>query len=343
MILGNGIKAIKKQRPLRIGTNMRILVIRRGAIGDTVVTLPALEILRRSYPDSYIEVIGNPNHWEIAKGRYYVDYVLRDDASPISGLYLKDGKIGRDVSNYFSSFDLIIAYISDPEGTVSDNLRKTGVRRILVYLPFPKGDDLHAADYTALVLREIGLHVTPPLYPKIHLSGEDLDFATAFLSSHAEYKPLVAIHPRTFGIKAWPIERFINIGKWIEDTELGKTIWITGEAEEESIDLIKSHFPSSQILHLHPLPRVAAVLSLSQLYLGCDTGISHLAAAVGTPVLSLFGPTNPNVWGPRGKRVWIIKADHMSKIKEDKVKETILAFSRSRDVSEHRVLSYLKL
>jgi len=322
---------------------MRILVIRRGAIGDTVVTLPTLEILRRNYPDAYIEVIGNPNYWEIAQRRYYVDSVSKADASIFSELYLKDGKISREASNYFSSFDLIIAYISDPEEIVSNNLRKTGAKRVLGYFPFPKSNDLHAADYTALVLKEIGLDVNPPLFPRIHLSGEDLDFATEFLSSSSGYKPLVAIHPRTFGIKAWPIEKFINIGKWIENSAWGKTIWITGQAEEEKIDLIKSRFPSSPIIHLYPLPKVAAILALSHFYFGCDTGISHLAAAVGAPVLSLFGPTNPYVWGPRGKRVWIIKADDMSKIQEDKVKETILAFNRSRDISEHRILSYLKL
>jgi ADP-heptose:LPS heptosyltransferase len=323
---------------------MRILVIRRGAIGDTVVTLPTLEILRRNYPDAYIEVIGNPEYWEIAHKRYYVDAISAGETKLTPELYLKNGKIGKEVSDYFSSFDLIIAYISDPERTVSENLRKTGAKRVLTHPPFPKGDDLHAADYTALILQETGLSFNPPLFPKIHLNEEDLDFAHEFLYPFMQYRPLIAIHPRTFGIKGLPIGKFINIGKWIENTMGGKTIWITGQAEEENIDLIKSNFPSSPLLHLYSLSKVSATLSLSNLYFGCDTGISHLAAAAGARVLALFGPTNPHVWGPRGKRVWIIKADEMSTFEEYKVKDIIIfIYNKSKEVEENKIYSYQEL
>jgi ADP-heptose:LPS heptosyltransferase len=257
---------------------------------------------------------------------------------------LKNGKIGKEVSDYFSSFDLIIAYISDPERTVSENLRKTGAKRVLTHPPFPKGDDLHAADYTALILQETGLSFNPPLFPKIHLNEEDLDFAHEFLYPFMQYRPLIAIHPRTFGIKGLPIGKFINIGKWIENTMGGKTIWITGQAEEENIDLIKSNFPSSPLLHLYSLSKVSATLSLSNLYFGCDTGISHLAAAAGARVLALFGPTNPHVWGPRGKRVWIIKADEMSTFEEYKVKDIIIfIYNKSKEVEENKIYSYQEL
>jgi ADP-heptose:LPS heptosyltransferase len=305
---------------------MRILVIRRGAIGDTIVTLPALSILREHHPDAYIEVIGNREYWEIAHNRYYINAVSSGETWLTHELYSRDRRPSKEVVDYFSSFDLILAYISDPEGIVSGNLRKTGAKRVLICPPFPSGDNQHAADYTALILRGINLDVNPPLIPKIHLSREDLDFSSQFLSHFMEHKPLVAIHPRTFGPKGWAIERFINVGRWIENTLNGKSIWIMGPAEEENINLIRSNFHSSPVLQLHSLPKVAAVLSLSHLYLGCDTGISHLAAAVGARVLTLFGPTNPRVWCPRGKDVLVIKSDEMSKIQENEVKGIIATY-----------------
>jgi ADP-heptose:LPS heptosyltransferase len=337
---------------------MRILVIRRGAIGDVIVTLPTVEILRKNYPDAYMEVIGNPGYWEIAYKRGYIDAVSKGDTSLVPELYVRDRKLSKEASDYFSAFDLIIGYASDPEGIVTENLRKTGAKRVITCHPFPKEDNLHAADYTALVLREIGLEVSPPLIPRIYLKEEDLYFASRFLSSidfkskethsnaslQSEFgpnlpnKPLVAIHPRTHGVKGLPIEKFINIGHWIDNTFGATTIWITGQAEEENTDMIKSNFPSSPLLHLHALPKVAAVLSLSDLYFGCDTGISHLAAAAGVRVLALFGPTDPNVWGPRGKRVWIIKANDMSKFKEDILKDAILGCSRGNDLEEYKIL-----
>ena len=322
---------------------MRILVIRRGAIGDVIITLPTLGILREYHPDAYIEVIGNREYWEIAHKRYYVDAISAGEIKLIPELYSKDGKLSKEITDYFSSFDLILAYINDPERIIKENLKRIGAKQILIYLPFPKGDDLHAADYTALILREIGLDINPPLFPKVHLSNEDLDFASKFLSPFMKYEPLVAIHPRTYGIKGWSIEKFINIGKWIENTLGGKSIWVIGPAEEENLKLIKSNFPTSAFLHLNYLPKVAAVLNLSHLYLGCDTGISHLAAAVGVPIITLFGPTNPHVWGPRGKKVLIIKADKMYKIQEDEVMQIILKYNLSQDIEEYKILTELGL
>lgn len=311
---------------------MRILLIRQGAIGDIIVTLPTLAILREYDPNAYIEVIGNPVYWEVALKRYYVDSITPPEKILINELYLKDGEIKKETTNYFSSFDLIIAYINDPEKIVTEKLKKSGARQVLSYPPFPKDNGLHAVDYTALILKEIGIKVNTPLFPKIHLTKEDLDFATQYISALTENPRVVAIHPRTYGRKGWKIENFINIGRWIETKLFGKTIWIAGLAEEEDIDEIKTNFPSSPLLYLNSLSEVAAVLSLSNLYLGCDTGISHLAAAVDTKVIALFGPTNPRIWGPRGKKVWILKSEEMSGIVEQRVEElTIKCINRQSD------------
>ena len=322
---------------------MRILLIRRGAIGDVIITFPMLGILREYHPDAYIQVIGNREYWEIAHKRYYVDAISAGEPLLTPELYLRGGKLGKEVTDYFSSFDLILAYTNDPEGIIKENLQRIGAKQILIYPPFPEGDDLHAADYTALILQEIGLDVKPPLFPKVHLRSEDLDFASRFLSPFIKYKPLVAIHPRTYGIKGWSIEKFINIGIWIESTQCGKSIWIMGPGEEENFKLIKSNFPSSPLLYINSLPSVAAILCFTHLYIGCDTGISHLAAAAGAPVLALFGPTNPHVWGPRGKKVLIIKADEMYKIKEDEVKQIILKYNLSQGIEEYKILTELGL
>jgi len=322
---------------------LRILVIRRGAIGDVIITLPTLGILREYHPGAYIEVIGNREYWEIAHKRYYVDAISAGETKLLPELYSRECRLSEEAAHYFSSFDLILAYMNDTERIVKENLKRVGAKQILIYPPFSKGDDLHTSDYTALVLREIGLDINPSLYPKVHLRSEDLDFASQFLSPFMKYKPLVAIHPRTYGIKGWSIEKFINIGRWVENTLGGKSIWLLGPAEEENLKLIKSNFTSSPLLYMNSLPRVAAILSFTHLYFGCDTGISHLAAAAGAPVLALFGHTNPHVWGPRGKKVWVIKADEMFKIQEDKVKDVILTYNMSKDVERHKILPYLGL
>ena len=317
---------------------MRILLIRQGAIGDIIVTLPTLAILRGYYPNAYIEVIGNPIYWLVAHKRFYVDEVSSPEKRLKAGLYLKEGEIDKETTDYFSSFDLIIAYINDPEQIVTEKLKQFGARKVLSCPPFPTGEGLHAVDYTAQVLRDLGLRINTPMFPKTHLMEKDLEFAQEFISALTKIEPLVAIHPRTYGIKGWKIEKFIKIGRWIETKLYGKIIWVIGPAEEESIEEIKSNFPSSPLLYLNSLPEVAAVLSLSDLYLGCDTGISHLAASVDTKVIALFGPTNPHIWGPRGKNVWILKSEEVSRIVEQRVEELIIECIKYQGDGEYNIV-----
>ncbi len=75
---------------------------------------------------------------------------------------------------------------------------------------------------------------------------------------------------------------------------------------------------------MQPLPKVAAVLKSCHLYIGCDCGITHIAAAVGANVGAMFGPTNPRVGGPRGDRVVIIKEEDMSRIEKERMEEVLL-------------------
>jgi ADP-heptose:LPS heptosyltransferase len=318
---------------------MRILVVRRGAIGDTVVTLPTLDLLRDKYKNAYIEVIGNPQYWEIAYKRYYVDCVSSGDTKITKEFYTKEGLIDNEIGRYFSSFDLILAYITDPEGTVTQKLQKAGSKRIIVYPPFPNEEaGIHAVDYTAFALTELGIEATSPLYPTLHLNIEDTDFASSFLLQFDLRKPIIAIHPRTFGIKGWRRESFINLGKWIEKDLGGQVVWILGPAEEETLEAIRNDFPLYQILSFTPLPKVASVIKRASLYIGCDTGISHLAAAAGTPVIALFGPTNPHIWGPRGKRVLVLKAKNLYEIPEERVKEAIKTLIEKNTLEENKII-----
>ena len=83
-----------------------------------------------------------------------------------------------------------------------------------------------------------------------------------------------------------------------------------GPADEDAQGDYFSAVSSNRVVPLTqaPLNEVAAVLERCDLYLGNDSGITHLAAAVGIPVIALFGPTHPGVWGPRGRRVSIVCA-----------------------------------
>jgi heptosyltransferase-2 len=110
----------------------------------------------------------------------------------------------------------------------------------------------------------------------------------------------VIVHPGSGGRrKCWPAERFLGLIQGL--SKAGHSVLaLHGPAEQDLVPTLRSELPSRSVLLPSPeLPRLAALLSLGRLFVGNDAGPGHIAAAVGTPTLTLFGPTDPRVWAPR--------------------------------------------
>jgi len=119
----------------------------------------------------------------------------------------------------------------------------------------------------------------------------------------------VALHPGSGSIKkAWGAHSFATLAETLRSNHRAQIIVPVGPADttvsKDYFTLMPSH--GSILLHNLPLDELAAILKQCSLYVGNDSGITHLAAAVGTPVVALFGPTDPQVWGPRGGNVSIL-------------------------------------
>jgi ADP-heptose:LPS heptosyltransferase len=109
----------------------------------------------------------------------------------------------------------------------------------------------------------------------------------------------VLLHPGSGSPKKnWPLEYFQELAQRLNATGL-TTAFTHGPAED--------NLPLENCLPPMSLPDLARTLASAHLYIGNDTGITHLAAAVGTPTLALFGPTNPTVWAPRGPHVHVLQ------------------------------------
>lgn len=321
---------------------MRILIIRQCALGDLIITIPTFELFRKYFPDAYIEVLGNMDVLELIRAEGYLDSITPARSKLITRLYMKDSELPQEIGSYFGSFDIVAAYAMDEEGIVESNILKAGAGRFIKINPFPSGDNIHVADFSAGILDKLDLAYSTPLYPQLTPLKSDLEYCANMLAQFGNPRPLIAIHPRTYGKKAWPIESFIRVGDWVERTLNGKALWILGPWENENLSLIKDRFPDSPILDSKPLTTIAAGISLTNHYFGCDTGLSHLAAAVGTPTLALFGPTDPNVWSPRGKNVTILQNEGLADITPEAVCELLDETLKSGDEGE-RILDYSQL
>jgi heptosyltransferase-3 len=284
----------------------RILVIRGGAIGDFILTLPALEVLRHAHPAAHIEVLGCKHIALLAKNRFYADQIHSIESAALAGFFAKDADLPHELANYFASFDLIVSYLYDPNLIFEANLRRSGSKKV-IRGPAKIGNSAHATRQLARPIEELGL-VVSDFAPKVFPSEADRHHAAEFLVGLT--MPIVALHPGSGSEKKnWQLQNWISLGNYVQENFAGSLVIVSGEAEQSQTKKLRTIFDNSRtrFANLLPLPHLAAVLEKT-IFVGHDSGISHVASATGADSILLFGPTDPAVWAPLNKNVCVIRA-----------------------------------
>ena len=286
----------------------RILVIRGGAIGDFILTLPALKALRDARPQAHIEILGYKHIAALAENRFYAQAVHSIEYGPLARFFARNSELPAKLADYFVSFDLIVSYLYDPDRIFETNLRRCGVQNLICGPARIVENAGHAARQLARPIEALGINVVD-LAERIFPSIEDRDFAREFLASLRQ--PIIAIHPGSGSReKNWPLENWISLfsaGSHFADLE--RVLVISGEADKAQTDQLEREWKDRDVRFAKnlPLPRLAAVLERS-IFIGHDSGISHLAAAAGANCILLFGPTDPNAWAPKNQNVRVLRS-----------------------------------
>jgi len=278
----------------------RILVIRGGAIGDFVLTLPVLQKLRARWPDAHIEIAGYPGIASLALESGMVQRVVHLEGAAWAGLFAAGYALDEELSAFLSGFDIAIHFLYDTDAILATQLENAGIPLVLAGAPRPP-EGIHAADAMLAVLEALAIYENHAV-PFLNVPSP--------APSTAPVPPWVSIHTGSGSPgKNWPMDRFQDLAREL-NRRLGlHPVFVTGEADLPTPDFV-ALVPGSRVLHGLPLPTLAGLLSGCVLHVGNDSGIAHLAAAVGVPVCVLFGPTDPVSWAPRGRaRVCVIRGE----------------------------------
>ncbi len=316
--------------------------------------MPALKALRDAHPSADLEILGYPHIAAIGDKRFYVEAVRSIEYAALSRFFARGAELPSDLRDYFVSFDLILSYLYDPDRIFEENLRRCGAENILRG-PAKVFPGTHAATQLARPLQELGITVTD-LAAKIFPSDEDRTFAQQFLEPCE--RAILAVHPGSGSErKNWPIERWIELIKVLlresptsrngcfkapvglgpadrdqrrlpsRPNSFRSILIVSGEADQSAMRHLQKAFGREEpvrFAHQLPLPHLAAVLSHC-IFIGHDSGISHLAAAAGARCILLFGPTDPNVWAPRNSDVTVLQARNgdLTELTIEKVRGTV--------------------
>jgi ADP-heptose:LPS heptosyltransferase len=283
----------------------RILVIRGGAIGDFILTLPAITLLREGFPRAQIEILGYEPIIALAQRRFYADAIRSIEYGPLAKFFAKGSALPAELREYFGSFDLIVSYLFDPDRIFQNNLKRCGIKMFLAGPPKLSSHE-HAALQLARPLEQIGLCVKNPA-ARIYPTGADRKCAQDVLG-HSR-KPVIALHPGSGSeTKNWPIENWKKLGEHLFSTDCTVLV-VAGEADEARLRLLETAWKGKPVRFARnlTLPNLAALLE-NTVFIGHDSGISHIAASVGARCILLFGPTDPTVWAPANENVMVLRA-----------------------------------
>jgi ADP-heptose:LPS heptosyltransferase len=284
----------------------RILCIHQGALGDFILSLPAVKALREYLQPRWLEIMGHPWILPLVSEPPYADAVIDINRAQMALLFQEEAALPEELQTYLSAFDA--AFYFGRSTTFAHNLQREGIRKTFILPPFPE-ERQHLIDHHLASMQALGIttaSATPVLFPR----GEEKEEAEVFFRERGwESHTIIALHPGAGGSnKVWSPRRFAALGRILAKGR-AKLLILQGPADKGAVREVVANLNGTPHLIVHdvPITTLAALLNRASLFIGNDSGVSHLAAALGIWTLALFGPTDPVVWAPRGERAFYLK------------------------------------
>jgi len=283
---------------------LRVLIIRAGALGDTLMLMPAITNLRAK---ATITLAGRYPGIDYLSP--YVYQCVDIESMGWHRLFIKGSKVSPQL---FPAPDHVVAFLSDPEGKIMENLKAwLPAASIHIFPVFPPEEkNIHIALYMARSIEAAGLPIDAQRsfkdsFKSPLMAGQDL----------LKSKDLFVLHPGSGSVdKNVPPSFWLSLITCLKRRHPKKTkriVLLLGPAEEDFHRFFKEVLDErdAELIFCPEKEDLVKLLSKASLYIGHDSGITHLAAMMGAPVIALFKKSSPGQWAPLGPLVKIIRED----------------------------------
>ena len=316
-------------------TPKHALILRPGAIGDAIVTLPTVQRLVAAWPGCQVTLVAGGQATSLLRGRCAAHQVASYDEPRWAWLFAQD--MPEAMAALLAGMEAIIFYLANAESPVAGRLRARLGPKFCPWPalpPTPMAISLHLQG--ALRPWDMEPQASPP---KLTLTGSDADDAARFWEKHQLGRaPVVALHPGSGSPrKNWPASRYAELGSLLATRYQARILIIAGPADGNALAEMRIRWrgPEPLVVENLPLAQVAALITRCRCLVGNDSGIAHLAAALGTPTVALFGATDPRIWAPQGPAVAILSAygapGGLERLGVDAVLRQALAYLQHQD------------
>ncbi len=294
-----------------------ILVFHQGAIGDFVLTLPVIQAVREAAGAARVEVVATAGSARVAAGRSVVDTWTSPDQVGLHTLYGEGSDLDERLARRLERAVLVLSFLGGPAEASDRRLCAATPGCVVSVDPRPNQETLAAGRHitaqweAAVQAQALAISSTKPAFIRIERTPAASSSDSPVIGDTGETSAVrVVIHPGSGGRgKCWPVERFMAMADEMEGAAIA---WMLGPAECEAGD--------DRFAGLHDriqrrgegliveadLLAAARKIAEADLFAGNDSGMTHLAAALGVHTLAVFTTTDPRVWRPLGDHVTVL-------------------------------------
>lgn len=290
----------------------KVFIHHDGALGDVLLSLPAINLIHKTSSSLHLAAKS-----EIALLFKQLG-IAEDISEPESALYLPlyTGCLDTRLRNFLSRFEKAFVFTSRNNSLFTDSLKTIlPDTKIIKTIP-PENSNIHVSEFRIRQLEGMAEISCNAKDEKANIPLVWLKEAHQLLinSGYFRESPLISIHPGSGGArKCWKLENYLELAKILSEDYKSFVIIFSGPAESDADKTAINNFINGKrnIIHIsmNELILVSALLNFSDLYIGNDSGISHLASLFCKNVIVIFGPTNPILWRPAGDNVIVITSE----------------------------------
>jgi ADP-heptose:LPS heptosyltransferase len=282
-----------------------VFVIHPGALGDVLLSRQALEALRKQYPTHHLAILARSDIGRVLRRCGVVDQALPLDSDVLASFFAGAAYVNPPVQRVLRSCDHLVAWLDDVDHGLRNTFASVGIQRITLKAAKPRAGLHQSLSFLSTV--------TDDLPDKAHVRplevGEDFreEGSAACRRMGVHGRRFILCHPgsgsphKCADARLW-VRLIQSLLDWRHTV-----ILVEGPADAALIERVKAcGCPDLPIIANEPLETIAGLIAGADLFVGHDSGLTHLAAAIGVPVVALFGPTDPAQWAPLGRHVAVV-------------------------------------
>ncbi len=278
-----------------------------------ILSLPAMQLIRDYYGGGKLELVGNRAILNLIAKDLGARKVYSIDQGRFSFLFEEAGEMPAESKEYYDGLDRIFIFTRNPHAAFIQNLENNLSERLRMISCLPAAPGIHVTCSQLEALKDMG---SSSRYLPVRLvvdewRGSPGVFGDSDLEKY-DFKRVIGIHPGSGSAKkCWPSASFVDLMHALALENDTAFIFFLGPAEESWAHSCLGDTRGLRILPVlkRPTEEAAQFVKLCRVYVGNDSGFSHLAAALGVPTIAIFGPTDPGLWRPMGKNVMVLEPD----------------------------------